>query len=318
MSETVAQLLFRARALAAEERSADVLGRHLVLAVGEAVSGSTPSLLRDALATVGFSYDAPPGGDLSAPASTLPGLSPPLPDDATRALLASLDAWAGLTGDTRATSLHLLAVLVEDCPDASELRQSGLTADDVLRAAARHRYGTSRSGPGPDFDEDTPFTRLQQAKSELFTVERPPRTEELRRRTPKFLSPKLTRANNHVMPEHVQRLNTPRGVRQIRRMALLNPPAEIARWATVLALIVQGLGPGPWWLALLTILVWRPANQLSLLYWLIVKGIPVLLVPGPLRYAVCCAALLDLLHAHSQLLMKRVDLAEPGLSLGGL
>ncbi|MDW4910773.1 hypothetical protein RB628_36995 [Streptomyces sp. ADMS] len=309
-SDTLARLLFRARALAAKERSAEVLGGHLLRAVGEAAAGPAPSVLRDALETVGFSYDALPPRALPAPTGPLP--DPPMPDIATRALLATLVTWAGLTGDTRVTSLHLLAALVEDCPEAAELRESGLTADVVLRAAARHRYRTS------DSDEDTPFAPARPTQSDLFTVERPPAIEELKRRTPKFLPRKLTRASDHVMPEFMKRLNTPRGVRQLRWIALLQPPAEIARLATIFALIVQGFGPGPWWLLFFPFLVWWPANQLPPPYWLIVKGIPVLLVPGPLRYAVCCAVLLDLLQTHSQLLMKRVDLTEPGLSLSGL
>lgn len=325
-SDAVAELLFRSRALAAEERSTEVLGGHLVRAVREALGGPRPSSLRslrDALETVGVSYEAPPPPTPTpTPVPTPTGdqghtsrpvvPDPPVPGVEVRALLGTLGAWAGLTGDTWATSLHLLAALVEDCPEASEFRESGLTADVVLRAGARHRHRAS----GTHTDEDAAFTPARGTTTDLLTVERPPDIEELRRHTPKFLPPKLTRGHDLLMPKFIPRHNTPRGVRRIRRLMWVLQLDELVCWGTILALVAQALGHGPWWLLLCTFLVQRRAYMVLPPVWLIMKATAVLLVPTPLSYAVCCAALTDLLHTYAWLRLKRLDLAEPGLRFG--
>ncbi|MFE7532887.1 hypothetical protein ACFU67_01265 [Streptomyces rhizosphaericola] len=322
-SDAVAELLFRSRALAAEECSTKVLGGHLVRAVREALSGPRSSSLcslRDALETVGVSYEAPPPPTSTPTPVPIPTgdqghtsrpvvPDPPVPGDELRALLGTLGAWASLTGDTRATSLHLLAALVEDCPEASEFRESGLTADVVLRAGARHWH----RAPVTYTDEDAVFTPARGTTSDLLTVDRPPDIEELRRHTPRFLPSKLTRGHDLLMPKFVLRHNTPRGVRRIRRLMWVLQLDELVCWGTILALVAQAIGHGPWWLLLCTFLVQRRAYMVLPPVWLIMKATAVLLVPTPLSYAVCCAALTDLLHTYAWLRLKRLDLAEPGL-----
>ncbi|MFJ3659084.1 hypothetical protein ACIPPM_01300 [Streptomyces sp. NPDC090119] len=324
-SDAVAELLFRSRALAAEGRSTEVLGSHLVRAMREALGGPRTSSslhsLRDALETVGVLYEAPPPPTptpVSAPTGDQGHVprpvvqDPPVPDVEVRALLGTLNAWAGLTGDSRATSLHLLAALVEDCPEASEFRESGLTADVVLRAGARDRH----RAPDTHTDEDAAFTPARGTTTDLLTVERPPDIEELRRHTPKFLPPKLTRGNDLLMPQFTPRHNTPSGVRRIRRLMWVLQVDMLVCWATILALVAQALGHGHWWLLPCTFLVQRRAYMVLPPVWLIMKATAVLLVPTPLNYAVCCAALTDLLHTYAWLTLKRLDLAEPGLRFG--
>ncbi|GGX13715.1 hypothetical protein GCM10010297_39050 [Streptomyces malachitofuscus] len=310
-SDALTELLFRARALAAHDRSPEVHGGHLVRAVREALAGSDPSL-RAALASVGFPYDAVPEPEQPAPRDDArpgagPLAQPPVPGAETHALLAGLGAWAGLTGDTRATTLHLLAALVEDCPEAAEFRNAGLTADLVLRAGARHGYGTTGAG------EDAAFAPSRARPSEPLTVEPPPDTTKLRRHTPRHVAPRLKQHNTHLLPEHPIRHNTPRGVRQMRRVLVLQPLDELTHWFTVLALVGRALGPGPWWLALCPLLILPRAHQLPPVVWTVVKGAAVLLVPAPLRYAVVLGAGLDLLHTWGWVRLKRVDLARPGL-----
>lgn len=316
VSDAVAELLFRAQALAVAERSSEIDSGHLVRVVRE--SDTTEAALRRALVAGGLPYRtpeepaSPPRADTHPSPAGTPGAIP-RPAPATRALLAGLEAWTGLTGDDRATTLHLLAGLAEaDGPQGAELRALGLTAELVLRAGARHRPAVA--------DEDAAFApaRAGDEERDVLRVGKPPDTYALRTRTVMRHSARLMRMNQPFLPQSVWRLNTPLGVQRIRELCVLYSLAEFSSRATVVGLVATGLSRGPWWLVLCPVLVWPLAHMMPPRFWLAARAGALLVVPGQLKYAVCCAAVLDLLSTYSLIRMQRVDQARPDLPFGSM
>ncbi|MFF0446713.1 hypothetical protein ACFYT4_09905 [Streptomyces sp. NPDC004609] len=359
VSDAVVELLLRAQRGAVRDRSDRIGLRHLTAALGEpeAPGAPGPAGWRAVLLASGFPEEQLTWQDPRPRTAPAIGDRPdelPLPDEELRELLGQLSRWARTTGDDRATTAHLVAALAgtgsrtgSDPGDPrAGLHRLGLTADTVLRAAARHRpaepdedtaflppAGVSADrvsagrvppdrvqpdGVQPDGVRPGTNRAVNTGEQGLFPVPPPPTADELRVRTGKRMSPLFVRLFALGGPDSGKEMGAPVGLARLRQLAALILVNYVLATGTVLSVIVSSYRTGPLWLLLVLPLTWLPLDRVPLPVWLVTKAATAWFVPWPFGWLVVCWMAGEALQLRTQLWIFRASLGSPVLTRAAL
>ncbi|WP_189266871.1 hypothetical protein [Streptomyces fuscichromogenes] len=312
MSAAVVEALALAQALAARQGRAQVTTGHLLdalLRVAEAPASHAGVMLRaqghapDELGRDRPRGTAAPGGVRSR------AQEPPPPDPAVHEVLRDLDSWTVVTGDRRATTLHLLAALSRStAAEGVFLREAGLGSDTVLAVGARCR--------GDVRGEDAAFAagRRPEGDATVLAIPPAPRPDDLVTRTTGRRSASVARLLSGQLPES-GRMNTRLGVVRVRSWVLGHAAHYLITLAAVLLLVDEFIGTGDWTLLVCVPLVPLQLSLTPWTVWVAARAVALWLTPAPLPWLVLGASLLEVLVVRDELWMKRVDLGRPGLPL---
>ncbi|MGW3917720.1 hypothetical protein ACWEBX_40645, partial [Streptomyces sp. NPDC005070] len=234
---------------------------------------------------------------------------PPPPDAAVHEVLCDLGSWTVVTGDRRATTLHLLAALSRStAAEGVFLRETGLSPDAVLAVGGRCREDVR------GLDAAFAVGRRSEDDSTVLSVPPAPRPDDLATRTTGRRSASVARLMSGQLPES-GRMNTRLGVVRVRSWVLGHTAHYLITLAMVLLLINEGIEKDAWTLVACGLLV---SLQLSLVPWTVWgagRAVGLWLTPVPLSWLVLGASLIEILVVRDELWMKRVDLGRPELPL---
>lgn len=269
------------------------------------VRSSRPTHAAAALAALGVDsaeVGAKVAAELGAVRRTTPLLRPP----AVRRPLPALRPWLQITGAAAASTLHvlLLAIDVQESIAGAALRANGVSADLLLRAAARVQDEVD--------PEDAGFAPPDQGMEPAGLL---PEPAEPRGR-PKVTGSPFRAALGTAMVGGGQYLDSDLELERARPMAIASTARAIAA-AVIAVMIVRGLLHG----SSLWMLVALPALGVTLELvpvplWLALQVAAMAVLPWPLRAVLMVVIVAGAVETWYDLQRLRADTGDPQLRLG--
>ncbi|MEU4097442.1 hypothetical protein [Streptomyces sp. NPDC026673] len=312
VSAAVAETLARAQALAARQGRAHVTTGHVLdalLCVAEDPASHAGVALRARGRQPGELGRERLWGTDGPVVVRSRAAEPPPPDAAVHEVLRGLGSWTAVTGDRRATTLHLLAALSRStAAEGVFLREAGLSSDAVLAAGARCR-GDVRGA-------DAAFAVGPRSEGDgtVLSVPAAPQPGDLATRTTGRRSASVSRLMSGQLPES-GRMNTRLGVVRVRSWVLGHTAHGLITLLTVLLLVDEGMEKGDWVFLACVPLVSLQLSLVPWAFWVAARTVGLWLTPAPLSWLVFGASLIEVLVVRDELWMKRVDLGRPELPL---
>jgi hypothetical protein len=305
LSAAARRMVAYASHLAAAEGAAEVEARHLFAALTQpAVRNAALTVLRELLPSGGIVPANPtrPRGRRRVPAQSA----------SVRSILSAAEDWSAVTGVTSASTVHVLAAMLDRADAAtSELRAAGVTADGLLVAAARLRQ------PVPADDDPFGAPQATPAAAIGFLRERP---EAFPARRPFGIPEPDGRVGRLAMAGFIngRYLDTPLGRSRSRAWVGAGAVfigANVAVVAGAVWAVTNDLMRWPALVAAMVVVFCTPLEIMPGAAWAATRVAAMAWLSWPVSVLIGVSAAAELIMVGRQLRIQRVELRDPGHGL---